>query len=92
MRYQQSQKIEQRLQAVLSLIRTGRYSTTALAKEVGVSIPTISRIVAALRGRGYDIRAEHHQNNWRYVLAANPRTSKPRARSTQSRDSSIAIS
>jgi hypothetical protein len=51
MPFERSFEIEQRLDAVLRLIRTGRYSTPALAEVVGVSIPTISRIVAALRER-----------------------------------------
>lgn len=68
MLYQRSLEIETRLDQVLRLIRTGRYSTPKLAEEVGVSIPTISRIVAALRDRGHGIRAEKHGNGWRYVL------------------------
>ena len=67
--YQRSQAIERRLETVLCLIRTGRYSTPTLAEEVGVSIPTVSRCVNALRDRGHDIRAEKHTEGWRYVLA-----------------------
>ena len=68
MRYQHSLEIHERIEIVLRLIETGRYSTPALAEQVGVSIPTISRIVAALRGRGHDIRAEKHGRAWRYVV------------------------
>lgn len=68
MLYERSLEIEQRLQAVLELIRTGDYSTPALADAVGVSIPTISRAVTALRERGHDIQAEKHGGGWRYVL------------------------
>lgn len=68
MAFERSVEIARRLDDVLHLIRTGRYSTPKLAEEVGVSIPTISRIVAALRLRGHDIRAEKHENGWRYVL------------------------
>jgi predicted DNA-binding transcriptional regulator YafY len=68
MRYQHSLAIHQRLESVLGLIRAGKYSTPALAEAIGVSIPTISRIVAALRERGHDIRAERHDGGWRYVL------------------------
>ncbi len=71
MRYQQSLEIHDRLEAVRELIETGRYSTPALAKEVGVSVPTISRIVAALRERGHDIQAERTSRGWRYVLKGN---------------------
>jgi len=70
MRYQQTLEIHERLETVLQLIRTGRYSTPALAVEVGVSIPTISRIVAALREMGHEIRAERTSNGWRYVLVS----------------------
>ena len=68
MLYQRSQEIERRLYQVLRLIRTGRYSTPMLAVEVGVSIPTVSRCVTALRERGHDIRAEKHGAGWRYIL------------------------
>ena len=44
MLYERSLEIERRLQTVLELIHTGDYSTPALAEEVGVSIPTISRM------------------------------------------------
>lgn len=67
--YQQSLEIERRLDRVLCLIGTGRYSTPMLAEEVGVSIPTISRCVTALRARGHDIHAERTSKGWRYVLA-----------------------
>ncbi len=50
------------------LIETGRYSTPALAKEVGVSIPTVSRIVAALREMGHEIRASRKGGAWCYIL------------------------
>jgi len=66
--YQRSQEIEQRLDHVLRLIRTGRYSTPRLAETIGVSIPTISRCVAALRERGHDIRPRRQGNGWRYVM------------------------
>lgn len=69
MPFERSLEIERRLDDVLRLIRTGRFSTPMLAEEVGVSIPTISRCVTALRLRGHDIRAERHEDGWRYVLA-----------------------
>lgn len=68
MLYARSLEIEQRLDSVLRMIRTGRYSTPKLAEEVGVSIPTISRCVTALRERGHDIRAEKHSIGWRYFI------------------------
>jgi transposase len=72
MLYQRSLEIEQRLDAVLRLIHTGNYSTPTLATEVGVSIPTISRCVTALRARGHNIQAEKFENGWRYFLKTDP--------------------
>lgn len=71
MRNQRSLAIEQRLDAVLRLIRTGQYSTPRLADELEVSIPTISRCLEALRGRGHDITAKNHNGTWRYALKRN---------------------
>ena len=66
MLYQLVLEIHDRIEEVLRLIRTGEYSTPALAEAVGVSIPTISRIVAALRDKGHEIRAERSAKGWRY--------------------------
>lgn len=76
MLYQRSQEIEKRLEQVLGLVRTGSYSTPKIAEEVGVSIPTVSRCVTALRERGHDIRAEKHADGWRYVLVRDPSKQK----------------
>ena len=67
MLYQRSLEIEQRLDEVLRLICGGEHSTPSLAREVGVSIPTISRYVAALRQRGHDILATREGTTWRYT-------------------------
>lgn len=68
MAYRKSLEIEARLDRVLKLIRKGRLSTRGLAEEVGVSIPTMSRCVQALRQRGHQIRAEQAEGGYRYVL------------------------
>ena len=68
MPFERSLEIEHRLDDVLRLIHTGRFSTPMLAEESGVSIPTISRCVTALRLRGHDIRAEKHEGGWRYMV------------------------
>ena len=78
MRYQRSLEIEQRLQSVLELIQSGVYSTAGLAAEVGVSIPTISRCVEALRERGHDIRAVRGEEGWRYTIVIHPTASNSR--------------
>jgi biotin operon repressor len=77
MLYARSLEIEQRLDHVLRLIRTGKFSTPKLAEEVGVSIPTISRCVSALRERGHDIRAEKQGNGWHYILVRQPKYVPP---------------
>lgn len=74
MRYQKSFEIELRLAEALRLIQTGCYSTPLLAEALGVSIPTVSRYVTALRQRGHDIRAERHNDGWRYTTR--PKTPK----------------
>lgn len=76
MLYRRSQEIERRLEQVLGLVRTGSYSTPKIAEAVGVSIPTVSRCVTALRERGHDIRAEKHSDGWRYVLVRDPSKQK----------------
>ncbi|HMO84092.1 MAG TPA: HTH domain-containing protein [Lacipirellulaceae bacterium] len=66
--YERSFSIERRLTALLALIRQGRYATPQLALRLGVSIPTVSRDVTALRERGHQIRSEKAARGWRYTL------------------------
>lgn len=73
MLYQRATNIEQRLATVLDLIRTGGYSTPRIADAVGVSIPTVSRDVTALRQRGHHIQAKKLADGWRYVLPVDGR-------------------
>jgi biotin operon repressor len=68
MLYQRSLDIENRLDSVLQLIRHGGYSTPRLAEKLGVSIPTVSRDVTALRQRGHDIRSQRTDDGWSFVL------------------------
>lgn len=65
---QNSLEIGRRLVATLRLIESGTYSTPLLAEKVGVSIPTISRRVTALRVRGYDIHSLRGTDGWFYML------------------------
>ncbi len=75
MAYRQSQEIEMRLRKMLRLMRTGRYSTRLLAEELGVSIPTISRCIGALRSRGYEIQPVKTGRHWCYVIPRSNRVS-----------------
>ena len=72
MLYQRSLDIERRLEAILRLIRAGGYSTPILAQRLGVSVPTVSRYVTALRDRGHNIRSERIDEGWQYVLLKGP--------------------
>ena len=80
MLYQRSMDIERRLARVLHLVRSGDYSTPMIAEELGISIPTVSRDVTALRERGYDIRSERKGGGWRYVLARDQKRIRPSVR------------
>ncbi len=68
MLYQRSRTIEHRLEEVLALIRAGEFSTPRIAEKLGVSVPTVSRSVYALRERGHRIRSERRNHGWCYVL------------------------
>jgi predicted DNA-binding transcriptional regulator YafY len=70
MLYERSMHIENRLGSVLELIRHGEYSTPRIAEMLGVSVPTVSRDVTALRERGHDIRSLRTVTGWRFVLNA----------------------
>ena len=74
MRYEKSLQIEQRLSELLELIQSGQYSTPELAEKVGVSVPTVSRSIQALRERGHKIIAEKAEGGWHYELATRKRT------------------
>ena len=76
MLYQRSLDIERRLEAILRLIRTGGYSTPMLAQRLGVSVPTVSRYVTALRDRGHNIRSERIDDGWQYVLNKSSKRSR----------------
>jgi len=80
MLYQRSLDIERRLETVLRLVCSGGYSTPMIAAELGISIPTVSRDVTALRERGYDIRSERKDEGWRYVLVRDPAKIPPSGR------------
>jgi predicted DNA-binding transcriptional regulator YafY len=72
MRCQRSLIIDRRSQIVLALVQSERFSTPGLARELRVSIPTISRCVEALRESVHDIRAVRGDEGRRYVMAPKP--------------------
>ena len=70
MLYLHSYTIENRLQSVLQLVKTGDYLTPEWAETLVVSIPTTSRDVTSLRERGHNIRSVQDDQGWRYVLSS----------------------
>jgi biotin operon repressor len=75
MPYQRSMNIERRLMAVLNLIQTGKYSTPMLAEALTISIPTVSRLVSALRERGHEIQSRRKDGAWYFMLIRKPSSS-----------------
>jgi transposase len=65
--YERSLEIERRLAQVIDLIQHGRHSTRSLAETLRVSIPTVSRCLAAVRERGHRIEARKSGGEWHYV-------------------------
>lgn len=78
--YRRSQVIENRLRDLLKLIRSGGHSTPSLARQLGISQPTVSRCLTALRERGYAIRSVKDDHGWSYELVSEPALSEGSAR------------
>jgi biotin operon repressor len=74
--YRRSKMIENRLADMLSLIRSGGQSTPSLAEKFGISQPTVSRCLTALRERGYTIRSVREDTGWSYELVSEPALSE----------------
>lgn len=66
--YEHSQEIAKRVDNAIKLIETGLYSTRTLAAALGVSVPTASRLVCALRQRGYTIKSVKNGRSWVYRI------------------------
>lgn len=75
--YQRSREIESRLADLLRLIQSGRYSTPRLAEALGISVPTVSRCISALRERGYPIQAVKSPDGWAYELTEDSASLSP---------------
>ncbi len=80
--YDYSLQIGQRLLNLLALIKSAEHSTKSLALALGVSEPTVSSCLAALRRQGYEIRSRRNGRGWCYVLVGTPTESVPVVRRT----------
>ena len=72
MRYDRSIAIAKRHEALLELIRAGKYSCPELAEELAVSMPTVSRDIVFLRNQGYGIESVKRSSGWAYKLTNTP--------------------
>jgi len=72
MRYDRSLAVADRLDNLVSLIRSGAYSTPSLAQKLGVSEQTIYRGIQSLKRRGYAIRSIKQASSWAYRLETEP--------------------
>ncbi len=80
MPYERALQIEQRFQQAIKLITQNSHNARQLAEALSVSRPTVQRIVAELKRRGYVIRAVRDEHGWRYELGSKPHLEKSRNR------------
>lgn len=71
MLYDKTFEVEERLKALLLIVKKGGSSAPSIADQLGVSVPTVSRSISVLRRRGFDIRSEKHGHSWRYTIDEN---------------------
>jgi len=69
MRYDRAIAISKRHEELLALIRSGSYSSPLLAKQLGVSEPTVYRDILFLKRQGYSIESVRLPSNWAYQLS-----------------------
>jgi len=72
MPYERGHQIEQRFQRAIYIIMQNSHNARELAAALGVSQPTVQRIVAELRRRGHVIRSVRDEHGWRYELVSSP--------------------
>jgi len=68
MPYERTQKIGERFEQAIALIKNASYNARQLSKVLAVSRPTVHRIIVDLRRRGYTIRAVRDGSGWHYEL------------------------
>ena len=70
MRYERAIAISRRHEELLALVRSGSYSSPALAKKLGVSEPTVYRDILFLKRQGHPIESVRLSANWAYQLVS----------------------
>ncbi len=76
MPYERAHQIEQRFQRAIYIIKQNSHNERELAAALGVSRPTVQRIVAELKRRGHVIRSVRDEHGWRYELVSSPSSAK----------------
>jgi DeoR/GlpR family transcriptional regulator of sugar metabolism len=67
-RYSRAIEITARHKRLIALIEAGQFSSSDLAKKLGVSEQTIYRDIDFLKKHKYPIRSEKHAYGWAYHL------------------------
>lgn len=70
MPFERTNKIEQRFDQAVRLISKTKVNARELAMALGVSRPTVHRIITELKRRGYPIRSIRDDQGWRYELTS----------------------
>ena len=68
MRYQKSLEIALRVAETLRPVKAWQNSMRLLTETLGVSMPTISRIIAGFREQGHEFLAQRTSTGWSYQL------------------------
>ncbi len=72
MRYGRSLEIASRHDKLIELLRSGEFSSPALARKLRVSQQTVYRDIEFLKHCGYAIRPTKHSDSWAYHLLVEP--------------------
>jgi len=72
MPYERSLQIEKRFQQAIDLISKRSVNARQLAGILGISRPTIQRMITELKRRGYVIRSVRDDRGWKYELLDRP--------------------
>jgi len=68
MPFERTNQIQQRFDRAIELISKTTMNARQLALALGVSRPTVQRIITELKRRGYKIRSVHDDHGWHYEL------------------------
>jgi biotin operon repressor len=77
MPYERTRKIGERFEQTVRLIKKGSHNARQLSQVLGVSRPTVHRIIVDLRRRGYAIRAVRDGKGWHYELVGKKSAKTP---------------